>query len=185
MPSYGTETQVVSATFIGLPGDDKDQRCAAIFAAHDGCLEDSGTFLATSQRDVYYRVPAEKVEACVTALRVAGFNPSVEEPADPNLTIIGVLCAGAFGDENSRRCWAIFVAHGSEFEHGGTFEKLALWDMECQVMNDKVDMCVAALRTAGFDPAVGEAAIDDGFDALMSKHSLPITFTVAYEPPAP
>jgi hypothetical protein len=118
-------------------------------------LEDSGTFLATSQRDVVYRVPAEKVEACVTALRVAGFNPSVEAPADPNLTLIGVLFAGAFGDENSRRCHAIFAAHGGEFEHGGTFEKLALVDMQYQVPNEKVDMCVAALRAAGFDPAVG------------------------------
>jgi hypothetical protein len=70
---------LVSAFFIGTPGDEKDELCENIFETHGGDHVDSGTFLETYERDVTYELSADKVEACVAALQQAGFKTLVSE----------------------------------------------------------------------------------------------------------
>lgn len=66
----------LSAFFYGDPGSDLDKACNHIFRNHDGTMIGAGSWLvgeAAGERDVEYEVPDDKVEACQTALKKAGF----------------------------------------------------------------------------------------------------------------
>jgi hypothetical protein len=72
-----TKRTLVGVFFTGTPGDQTDLLCETIFKAHKGVFENCGTFIATLERDVEYRIPQKHVSACVNALKAAGFNPVV------------------------------------------------------------------------------------------------------------
>jgi hypothetical protein len=69
--------KVVAVYFVGGPGSEQDKLCNRIFEAHNGRFTDCGTFAETYERNVEYEIPIDKVDACVTALKAAGFNPLV------------------------------------------------------------------------------------------------------------
>jgi len=63
----------ITAYFTGLPGDDLDETCDAIFESYHAERIGAGTFLPTSERDVEYDVPESQAKACRKALKEAGF----------------------------------------------------------------------------------------------------------------
>lgn len=66
----------ISAYFFGGPGSDLDKACTAIFESHGGKFQGSGNMLvgtAAGERDVEYKVPRMKADACKQALKAAGF----------------------------------------------------------------------------------------------------------------
>ncbi len=66
----------ISAYFFGAPGSDLDKACCAIFNSHGGKMLGSGNMLvgvAAGERDVEYKVPKSKADACKQALKGAGF----------------------------------------------------------------------------------------------------------------
>ena len=66
----------ISAYFFGGPSSGLDKACCAIFKSHGGKSIGSGTMLVgvgAGERDVEYRVPKGKADACKEALKKAGF----------------------------------------------------------------------------------------------------------------
>jgi hypothetical protein len=64
----------LSVHFFGKPGSPKDEMVRSIFETHGGVFRGCGTLLgrAAPERDVCYKVPEDRFDACRAALTEAG-----------------------------------------------------------------------------------------------------------------
>ena len=67
----------ISVVFSGYAGDTRDVQCHNIFKTYKGDLNRGGgtMFGSPPKRDLEFNVPERHAEACLIALKNAGFDP--------------------------------------------------------------------------------------------------------------
>jgi len=86
---------------------------------------------------------------------------------------IAALFIGLPGDARDVECCDIFERHGGEFVNSGSFVETRERDVEYDVPRQSVRRCVDALRAAGFDVAVGAAAIREYWEEQLGRAGAP------------